>query len=121
MAFIRWIIALPIIVGAVLFALANPVVVSVTWSPFHSPINLPLYFIALAFLGGGFLLGAFVAWISMGKVRRERRQQKKTIKQLEKDINAANEKIMTLSTASHKSNNQVITPLSDNTLEHDYD
>ncbi|HPD82285.1 MAG TPA: LapA family protein [Alphaproteobacteria bacterium] len=120
MSFIRWIIALPIIVGAVLFALANPAIVSVTWSPFHSAIDLPLYFVALAFLGAGFLLGAFVAWIGMGKVRKDRRQQKKTIKQLEKDINAANEKIMTLSTASHKSNNQ-IAALSDNTLEHDYD
>lgn len=94
MAIIRWIIALPLIVGAVLFALAHPTPVSITWNPFDPPIELPLYFVVLTFLGVGFLLGAFVAWIGMGKVRKERRKQKKIIKTLEKDIVEANEKIM---------------------------
>lgn len=109
MAFIRWIIALPIIVGAVLFALAHPDPVSITWSPFEPKIELPLYFVALVFLGGGFVLGAFIAWIGMGKTRKERRQQKKTIRKLEKDINDANEKMMeTLS--RHKPENYQALP-----------
>ena len=94
MTITRWIVALPLIVGAVLFALAHPDPVSVTWNPFEEAVQLPLYFVALAFLGIGFLLGAFIAWLGMGKVRRERRQQRKTIKKLEKDINAANEKMI---------------------------
>lgn len=94
MSFIRWIIALPLIVGAVLFALAHPDPVTITWNPFEEAIELPLYFVALAFLGIGFLLGVFVAWLGMGKVRKERRQQRKTIKKLEKDINIANEKMI---------------------------
>lgn len=94
MTFIRWIIALPLIVGAVLFALAHPDLVSITWNPFAPPVELPLYFVTLMFLGAGFLLGAFVAWLGMGKVRKERRQQRKTIKKLQKDIDDANEKIM---------------------------
>jgi uncharacterized integral membrane protein len=94
MAFIRWIIALPIIVGAVLFALAHPDPVMITWNPFQEPVELPLYFVVFAFLGIGFLLGAFMAWMGMSRVRSERRQQKKTIRQLEKDINEANEKVM---------------------------
>ena len=118
MAFLRWIIALPIIVGAVLFALAHGEVVTVTWNPFEAPIELPLYFVALVFLGMGFILGAFTAWMSMGKVRKERRQQKKKIKQLEKDINAANEKVMeTLAQKKIEKNNQ---PVIQNVIENSY-
>lgn len=93
MNIIRWIIAAPIVIGAVLFALANPTNVMLTWSPMHEPIDLPLYFIALAFLGVGFLLGAVIAWLNMGKTRAEKRRLKKENKQLEKDINEANEKL----------------------------
>lgn len=93
MAILRWIITLPFIIGAVLFALANPQIVELQWTPFNQPLNLPLYFISLFFLGIGFLLGAIMAWIGMSKTRRERRQFKKENKQLERDINEANEKL----------------------------
>lgn len=93
MALLRWILALPFIVGAVLFALANPQIVDIQWSPFHDSKSFPLYFVVLFFLGVGFLLGAFMAWIGMGKTRSERRQFKRENKQLERDINAANEKL----------------------------
>lgn len=112
MAFLRWIIALPIVVGAVLFALAHPDNVSVTWSPFEPPVDLPLYFVALVFLGGGFLLGAFVAWLGMSNVRRDRRRQKKEIKRLEKDIDEANKK--TVEILAEKKN---LKPLSHNSIE----
>ena len=117
MSLIRWILALPIIVGAVLFALAHPDMVKITWSPFEPPVEFPLYFVALVFLGAGFILGSFVSWLGMSKVRRERRQQKKTIKKLEKDINDANNKIMEIS-AQKKDSFPV---LSHNTLESDHD
>lgn len=106
---IRWIIALPIIVGAVLFALAHPDPVSVTWNPLEPAVELPLYFVSLVFLAVGFLLGAFVAWLGMGKVRKERRQQRKTIKKLEKDINTANEKVIDILTKYKPANGQALT------------
>ena len=93
MNLIRWIIAAPIVIGAVLFALANPTNVMLTWSPIHEPKELPLYFIALSFLGIGFLLGAVIAWLNMGKTRADKRRLKKENKQLEKDINESNEKL----------------------------
>ena len=116
MSFIRWIIALPLIVGAVLFALAHPDIVSVTWHPFKPPAELPLYFVALVFLGGGFLLGVIITWIGMGSLRQERRQQKKTIRKMEKNINEANEKIMELSAARIEDQEKTI-----QTLSHDDD
>jgi uncharacterized integral membrane protein len=93
MSILRWIIALPFVVGAVLFALANPQIVELQWTPFNQAMSLPLYFISLFFLGIGFLLGALMAWIGMGKTRQERRQYKRENKQLERDINEANEKL----------------------------
>lgn len=93
MSILRWIIALPFIAGAVLFALANPQIVELQWTPFNQGMSLPLYFISLFFLGIGFLLGALMAWIGMGKTRQERRQYKRENKQLERDINEANEKL----------------------------
>jgi len=86
MAFIKWLIALPFIIGAVAFAIANPEPVSIIWSPLHDPVTLPLYAVALAFLGGGFFLGALMTWFGMGKVRAERRGYKKEVKALEKEI-----------------------------------
>lgn len=85
MALFKWIIALPFIVGAVLFALEHPQKVSITFNPFTDPIELPLYFVALMFLAAGFLIGAFMAWLGMGKVRKDRRQYKKDLKALTKE------------------------------------
>ena len=93
MSIIRWIISLPLIVGAIFFALEHPDIVSITWSPTQEPIELPLYFVVLIAIGTGFLLGAAITWLSMGNLRKERRQQKKLIKRLEKDIHDADEQL----------------------------
>ncbi len=86
MAFLRGLLALPLIIGTVAFAITHTTKVPVTLNPFESSIELPLYVVALGFLAVGFILGSIVAWISMHKVRKEKRAQKKEIKKLEKDI-----------------------------------
>ena len=96
MALLRWIIALPFIIGAVLFALAHPEKVSVTLNPLQDAVELPLYFVALLFLGIGFILGALVAWLGMSQTRKERRQYKKEVKTLTKEADKQNKKIETL-------------------------
>jgi uncharacterized integral membrane protein len=94
MAFIKWILALPLIIGAVLFAMAHAQTVTVTWNPLKPEMELPLYVVTFLFLGIGILIGMLLAWISMSNVRKERRQLKKENKQLERDINATNEKLI---------------------------
>lgn len=94
MHILRWIIALPIVIGAVLFALANPQIINLTWSPFHDPRQLPLYTIVLGFLALGFLLGMFMAWVGMHGTRKEKREYKKQTKRLEKELKETNEKLM---------------------------
>ncbi len=104
MAFLRWIIALPFIVGAVLFALSNSESVLLTYSPLHDPIEFPLYFISLSFLGAGFLLGAFMAWFGMSDVRKARRTLKKEVKTLNKDSDKLKDKIEKLESDLEKKN-----------------
>lgn len=94
MKILKWIAALPLIVAAVLFALAHPQPVEFYWSPVNDPLVLPLYVLALGLTALGFILGALATWLGMGRLRHDRRHQKKTIKQLEKDLAAANENLV---------------------------
>ncbi|MEM8832948.1 MAG: LapA family protein [Pseudomonadota bacterium] len=94
MSLLRWIIAFPIIVGVLIFALAHPDLVTVTWSPLHDSFKLPLYFVVLIFLAIGFLLGAFIAWINFLPAFSEKRALKKRVKSLEKDLNESKEKLI---------------------------
>ena len=109
MVFLKWIFALPFIVGAVLFALEHPQNVPITFNPFTDPIELPLYFVSLMFLGGGFILGAFMAWVGMSKTRQERRAYKKEVKILTKENEKlTKEKADALSAISTDSKQEVI-------------
>lgn len=94
MIILRWIIAALVVLGVVLFALAHPEHVKITWNPFAEPVELPLYFVVIAFLGIGFFIGAFVAWVNFLPVMADRRAQRKNIQKLEKDLNTANEKLI---------------------------
>jgi hypothetical protein len=94
MKILKWLAALPIIVAAVLFALAHAQPVEFYWSPVNDPLILPLYALALGLCAIGFILGALATWLGMGHLRHDRRVQKKTIKQLEKELAAANENIL---------------------------
>lgn len=94
MTFLRWIVAVPIIVAAVLFAIAHPQPVDFVWSPVNAPVTIPLFALALGLCALGFVLGALATWLGMGKIRQDRRAQKKTIKTLEKDLAAANENLI---------------------------
>jgi len=108
MAFLRLIFALPLVVGAVLFALAHPEKVSLTYSPLSDPIELPLYFVALTFLGIGFLLGVFSTWLGMGKLRKERRAYKKDVKKLTKENEKLNAEKIKAEDELQKQNPEVI-------------
>jgi len=68
------------------FCILNAQSINVTWSPLHDDITLPLYAIILGSLIVGFLLGACALWINRAYLRKEKRQQKKQIKTLEKEL-----------------------------------
>lgn len=100
MALIRSLIGLTIAAFAIGFAIANRQDVSVIYSPIHDPLTLPLYLIVLSLTAIGFILGGAFVWLSMGSLRQTKRQQKKLIKSLEKELKAVNENAETPKTPS---------------------
>ena len=88
--FYRWIIIVPLIVCAVLFALAHRQTITFTYSPFAPPIDIPLYVLALGLFALGFVFGSITTWVAFGALRAEKRALKKSIKQMEKDLSAQN-------------------------------
>jgi len=74
------------------FCILNAQAINITWSPIHDTIELPLYAVILGGLIIGFVLGALSLWINNGSLRKTKRQQKKHIKTLEKELsqNAGN-------------------------------
>ena len=92
---LAWLLTLPFIVGAVAFALYNAEIVPITLNPFRLPIAMPVYVPVLGAIGFGFIFGSIMTWAGMGHLRKERRDQKKRIKDLEKKIDASNQNNIT--------------------------
>jgi uncharacterized integral membrane protein len=86
MRFLLWLIGFLITVQITAFAVLNRDIVSVTLNPVGPALQLPLYAVALGFVVYGFLIGAFIVWINGAEIRKTRRQQRKTIKTLEKEL-----------------------------------
>lgn len=94
---LAWLLTLPFIIGAVAFALYNPQTSTFTLNPFREATELPVYVPVLGAIGIGFLFGAIMTWAATGRLRAERREQKKRIKALERQLDTAHQ-------------NQVVTP-----------
>ena len=70
----------------------NAQTISVMWSPVHDTIDLPLYAIIIGSLLLGFITGCIALWFNTGHLRKTKRQQKKQIKTLEKELATSQEK-----------------------------
>lgn len=86
MNFIRTVLGFIIAIAAVVFAVMNRQSAEIIWSPIHSSIHVPVYLIALAAMACGFVLGGVVVWFNGGKVRSQKRKQKRQIKKLETEL-----------------------------------
>lgn len=86
MTFIRNIIGFIFAAALIAFAVFNRQDVEFSYSPFHDPIHMPLYLIALCLMAIGFLLGGITVWLNMADTRRLKRMQRKKIKELEKEL-----------------------------------
>jgi uncharacterized integral membrane protein len=92
---LTWLLTLPFIVAAIAFALYNQVAVAVTVNPFKDAMTLPMYVPVLAAVAFGFVFGSVMTWAAMGRLRKERSDQRKKIKTLEKQIVNANQPVVT--------------------------
>lgn len=110
-SFLRWIITLPVLIAGFVFAVSNPSSIDIVLNPLaeapNNMISVPIYIIAFVALGIGFLLGIVVLWLSMGKVRLERRQYKKAVKKLEKEISEMNDRVSETLSANDSNKNDI--------------
>jgi hypothetical protein len=60
------------------------------WSPIHPPASISVYLIVLAAAAGGFVFGALIVWMNTNSLRREKRDQKKEIKNLKQEVEKLN-------------------------------
>lgn len=85
-ALLRWILSALIAFAALLFALANRDDIAVVWSPVHDAVSVPVFLPVLCGLLAGFVCGGLFVWLSAAPLRRERRQQRREITKLEKNL-----------------------------------
>ncbi|MBI1327550.1 MAG: DUF1049 domain-containing protein [Alphaproteobacteria bacterium] len=86
MKFIFWLISIPLSLCVLLWAIINADYVSFQYLPVLDPVTIPVFSLFLAALGGGFIWGALSVWLLSGKERRERRELKKQLRRLEKEM-----------------------------------
>lgn len=83
-----WIVVLPLLLLAALFAVANRETVTVSLWPLTEPVETQLWIVIAAPLYVGFLLGALVAWASGHGTRARGRAAARRAEALQRD-NAA--------------------------------
>lgn len=83
---LSWIVSLPLLFLAVLFALSNRQAVTLDLWPFEVGLTLPLYLLFLATLFIGFLFGGLAAWLSAGRQRRRARELRNRLAALEREV-----------------------------------
>ena len=86
---LAWLLTLPFIIAAIGFAVYNPGPVPVVLSPFQDAVEMPVYVPVLFAVGFGFLFGSVMTWAAMGRLRKQKREQAKKIKTLEKQLSVA--------------------------------
>lgn len=86
MRLLTWLVGVVVSILTALFAISNPIPVSITFWPFPFALDVGLYIIIIGTVFFGFLVGVLVTWIAAGKHRRWIRKQRSEIQALEGEI-----------------------------------
>jgi len=71
--FFSWVIGLPVIVYAVIFAINNQDAMGLDFWPFPYTPSWPVFWVVLGSLLIGCILGMFLTWLAQGKYRQQAR------------------------------------------------
>lgn len=103
---LRALITLPMAACLLWLVLANSVynanansassMITLIWSPIHNPLTISLASLILAMTAIGFVWGGLMVGINSLKHYSEKQQQRKTIRQLQKDLQIANQNALNL-------------------------
>ncbi len=80
---LSWIVAAPIVILVVMFAVSNLDPITLRLRPFPEELTMPIWLMTLIQLFVGFLLGAIVTWIGDRRRRRETRLLNRRTAELE--------------------------------------
>jgi uncharacterized integral membrane protein len=80
-----WILTLPLIAVAAIFAIANREPITLDLWPFEASPQLPLFVILLACLVFGLVVGGLATWLSAAPTRRRARQARRRVAELERE------------------------------------
>lgn len=89
MRILGWLLAFPLIVLAVVFAVANRHDVRLELWPLPWVLDLPVYLAVLGALVKGMVIGAVVMWLSGHRARANARQQRRRAESLERQLEVA--------------------------------
>ncbi len=80
-----WILTLPLIAVAVIFAIANREMTTLDLWPFELSPRLPLFVILLVCVAFGLAVGGLASWLSAAPGRQRARQARRRVAELERE------------------------------------
>lgn len=80
-----WILTLPLIAVAVIFAIANREMTTLDLWPLELSPRLPLFVILLVCVGFGLAVGGLASWLSAAPGRQRARQARRRVAELERE------------------------------------
>ena len=83
---LAWLTGVPVLAGAILFALANRGGVTLSFWPSSYTLTWPIFVVAFACILTGVFLGGAAAWLAYGRKRALLRERAREIKRLEGEI-----------------------------------
>jgi uncharacterized integral membrane protein len=83
---LSWIVTVPLLIVAVVFALSNRAVAELDLWPLPFQITAPVFILVLLSVFVGFLVGAAVMWLSAGRRRREQRELRRHADSLSREV-----------------------------------
>lgn len=93
MKYLSWIITLPLLAIAVIFAVNHRQTVTIDLWPLPLAVEPPMYLIVLGAIFVGFLLGGGVVWWSQGRNRRRARDHRARAEEAEHELNVVQSKL----------------------------
>ncbi|MBP2299938.1 lipopolysaccharide assembly protein LapA domain-containing protein [Azospirillum picis] len=89
MRHLSWIITIPVALVAILFAISNRGIVTLSLWPLPFTLEAPVYIATLVALLLGFLAGGFIVWNSQRRHRRRARREGNRVLYLERELKEA--------------------------------
>lgn len=83
---LSWIITVPLLLIAVIFAVVNRQLVEVRLWPLQLELQAPLFLVVLLSIFIGFILGGIASWMAANRKRNAARRERQRLRRLESEV-----------------------------------